>query len=189
MLRNLVTEGQILLFGPMWGGGGGGGRGGGGVVSGGDGHTCLLELSHVGIDQRQASLAVLPPLKSSRILVPSHFLASDAVLCKYLVAVLLSEEPACRQCGNWLLEGGQELGVGRELVRHGEGPKTNRVFGFCQKTVSASCTLQDTLQDFCREKDTVKRRHRLLEIALFLLRRIDNSKEKQRSSHIDTVRQ
>ena len=64
--------------------------------------TCLLELAHIGIHKRQASLAILPPLKSTRILVPSHFVSSDAVFSKQLVAMLLSEESASKQTNRGL---------------------------------------------------------------------------------------
>ena len=97
MQNPLQVEGVHLLA--RAGGGGEGGRGYTCLYKGEEkgGDTCLLELSHVGIHKWQASLAILPPLKSLGVLIPPHLLPSDAILCKDLVAMLLSEEPACRQ--------------------------------------------------------------------------------------------
>ena len=92
--------------------------------------TCLFELSHVGINQRQAGLAVLPSLESSRILIPSDFLPCDAVLSKHLVAMLLSKESAYKQQENWLFWRGQRWGEGACLLANSQGLRNNRISGF-----------------------------------------------------------
>ena len=66
--------------------------------------TSQLELAHVCIHEGQPSLAVLPSLKGSGVVVPPHLLACDAVLSKQLVAMLLSEEPAGAQHKNAALD-------------------------------------------------------------------------------------
>ena len=55
--------------------------------------TCLLEFAHICVYKRQPSLAILPPLEGLWVFIPPELLASDAVLSKQLVAMLLSEEP------------------------------------------------------------------------------------------------
>ena len=59
--------------------------------------ACRLQFSHVSVDERHASLAILPSLEKILVVIPSLLLSNCTTLKKDLAPMLECEESAhCR---------------------------------------------------------------------------------------------